>query len=295
MTIRPNIPHQIFIGAMQGEPSCAEDNVAYEVWPKLMVMVLLNGAQHFEMDGMRFDIDAGHAEDARPTVFILNVADFCSLRFFNESTVPLHKVMISAPRPWIETVLQTNPADMPKLKRFLAGHLNSFQFTPAEKTVKAAEQILNPPPVIDKELLMLHRRMNGMDILYAAFSTLLGRVDAEDEDGKTGYQARMSRQRQAERIRDHVLENIGRDLSINSIAAAIGSNASTIQRCFKDHFGMTLFEFIRKERLERARITLETEGISVSQAAYMVGYDNPASFATAFRKVYGVAPRHKRS
>lgn len=292
MNTRPNIPQQIFVGATQGTPSCTPDSNIYEVWPKLLVMVLLNGSQHFEMDGVRFDISAGDGETATPIVFMLNVADFCSLRFFNESSVPLNKVQISVPRPWIETLLNTNPEEMPKLKHFLDGHLNTFEFTPGEKITQAVAQMLNPPPSVERELQSLHRRSLGMDILYTACANLIAETGRGFEEKPS---QNIGKRRQAENIRHHILGSISQELTIAGIARALHSNASTIQRTFKDHYGMTVFHFIRNERLERARSALETQGMSVSQAAYMCGYENPASFATAFRKLYGITPKQLKS
>ena len=58
---------------------------------------------------------------------------------------------------------------------------------------------------------------------------------------------------------------------------------------------ITVSDFIRQERLETARAALERDGIPISQAAYLAGYSNPSSFTTAFKKAYGVTPKHRRA
>ena len=68
-----------------------------------------------------------------------------------------------------------------------------------------------------------------------------------------------------------------------------------MQRHFKEHFGLTIFEFIRQKRLESARWALESDGVPIAQAAYIAGYNNPSSFTTAFKKAYGVSPKYRRA
>ncbi|MBT3254644.1 MAG: response regulator [Candidatus Marinimicrobia bacterium] len=49
-------------------------------------------------------------------------------------------------------------------------------------------------------------------------------------------------------------------------------------------------DFIRTQRLKRAANLLEQHVATVTEIAYMVGFQNPAHFATSFKKQYGVSP-----
>ncbi|WP_081774628.1 helix-turn-helix domain-containing protein [Brevibacillus agri] len=42
--------------------------------------------------------------------------------------------------------------------------------------------------------------------------------------------------------------------------------------------------------MEKAKLLLERERISVSEAALLVGYSNFSHFASIFRKTYGINP-----
>jgi AraC-like DNA-binding protein len=44
-----------------------------------------------------------------------------------------------------------------------------------------------------------------------------------------------------------------------------------------------------------AREALVHQNLSVTEAAYVAGYSNPANFATAFRKYFGAAPSAYRA
>jgi len=49
-------------------------------------------------------------------------------------------------------------------------------------------------------------------------------------------------------------------------------------------------DFIRTQRLKRAASLLEQHAGNVTEVSYMVGYQNPANFATNFKKQYGISP-----
>ena len=287
--IKPEIPEHLFVGAMDGPASCTPDDNLYDVWPKFLIMVLLQGQQHFVMDGAHFRIDAGDESHHEPVVFMLNVAQACKLRFVNESTTALRKVMISAPLPWIDRLIRSQPTSMPKLRAFFSEHLATFRFTPSRHLAQVAEQILKPPASMAGELLTLHRNSHAFDIMCEACSVLV------QEDEAAPHQPTALSRRQSEKVRDYILAHVREELSLDRIARAVGISTSSIQRHFKDRFGITVSDFIRQERLESARAALESEGIPIAQAAYLAGYRNPSSFTTAFKKAYGVSPKHRRA
>ncbi|MBX9464769.1 MAG: AraC family transcriptional regulator [Aquamicrobium sp.] len=96
------------------------------------------------------------------------------------------------------------------------------------------------------------------------------------------------------RIKDFISAKLDKELTIDVIAREAGSSVSTVQRHFKEHFGVTISDFIRKQRLDMARAALARDGIPVSHAAHLAGYNNISSFTTAFRKAYGVTPKQVR-
>lgn len=286
--ITPNMPQHLFVGAMDGPSTCSPEDETYEVWPKFMVMVLLLGRQHFVMDGTDFHLDAGDLDDPKPTVFMLNIAKGCQLRFVNETSTPLRKVMISAPQPWVERLVHSQPTSMPRLRDFFCAHLAEFRFSPNMHLVEIAERIINPPAPMAGELLTLYKNTHAFDILCQACATLV-------TEGESRAQPAAFNRQQSERIRDYVLAHLHEDLSLSDIARAIGTSTSSVQRHFKDFFNMTVSDFIRNERLEIARDALERQGIPISQAAYLAGYNNPSSFTTAFKRRYGQSPKYYRA
>lgn len=75
------------------------------------------------------------------------------------------------------------------------------------------------------------------------------------------------------------------------LAHQVGLNDCTLKRQFRQVFGTTVFGYLHHYRMEQARILLMENRLSISMIARTVGYNNPCSFSTAFRKKFGVSPR----
>lgn len=281
------IPQDLFVGTIDGVTTCADDDCAYEIWPKFIVMILLQGAQHFIVDDVSFRIDAGAGESSNPVMFLLNIARFAKLRFVNDSSTTLRKVQISAPRPWIEKLRRTQDSGVPSLSGFFSRHLASHHCSPSRQIQILAEQLMAPPQTMKGEVLTLYRNSRALEIMCAACEALMAEDDASPRP------ALMTR-RQSERVRDFILDNLDSELTIEGIAREVGASVSSVQRHFKEHFGLTVFEFIRGKRLALARDALQREGVTIAQAAYAAGYAGPSHFTTAFKRAYGVAPKYVR-
>ncbi|MBB4845233.1 AraC-like DNA-binding protein [Paucibacter oligotrophus] len=77
--------------------------------------------------------------------------------------------------------------------------------------------------------------------------------------------------------------------SLADIALELGLHENTLQRHFRAAQGCSVFDYLRRRRLARAHALLR-QGASVAQAALEAAFENPANFATAFKKQYGVSP-----
>lgn len=77
---------------------------------------------------------------------------------------------------------------------------------------------------------------------------------------------------------------------MRDLAQQIGINATTLQTEFRLAYGVTVFGYVREQRLQLARALLRTQDLAVSQIAYRVGFSNAAAFATAYRRRFGHPP-----
>lgn len=92
-------------------------------------------------------------------------------------------------------------------------------------------------------------------------------------------------------VRDKLLSQLDNNHCLCDLARDAGISVSTLKSKFHAVMGQSVFAFLREQRLIRARQGLETEGWTVKQAAYYVGYQHPSNFSTAYRRKFGHSPR----
>ena len=74
------------------------------------------------------------------------------------------------------------------------------------------------------------------------------------------------------------------------LAQLVGIGHSTLSKRFRDLFGMTPFAYLTRHRMEQAESFLRQPDCTVAEVANRVGYANPAQFAAAFKRHFGIAP-----
>jgi len=91
-----------------------------------------------------------------------------------------------------------------------------------------------------------------------------------------------------------IKRDLGRRWTIAELAAAAGVGRRTFNSSFRSVYGVTAKDYITNQRLDAARDAMIHRGMSVAEAAFSVGYEHPANFATAFRRRFGHAPSKRR-
>ena len=110
-----------------------------------------------------------------------------------------------------------------------------------------------------------------------------------------GADAKLS-SRDVERIRqarEILVAAMSEPPSLDALAQQVGLNVRKLSSGFRCLYGTSVFGFLQEYRLEQAYQLISTGEMSVSQAAFHVGY-GPAHFATIFRKRFGVSPSRLR-
>lgn len=83
-------------------------------------------------------------------------------------------------------------------------------------------------------------------------------------------------------------------LHIEDIAASLGVGYSWFRQTFKNITGVAPMQYRNRLIMNRAKELLVTEEHSITELAYMLGFENAGQFATAFRKTEGISPRRFR-
>lgn len=79
-------------------------------------------------------------------------------------------------------------------------------------------------------------------------------------------------------------------LGIPRMAAVLGMSRSSLSAKCRTYFAMSPAQLFRKHRMERALELLTGTGMSVSEVAEFLGFENPFHFSRVFRRHYGRPP-----
>ncbi|PSN12605.1 AraC family transcriptional regulator [filamentous cyanobacterium CCT1] len=75
-----------------------------------------------------------------------------------------------------------------------------------------------------------------------------------------------------------------------ALAQQVGMSDRTLQKGFKAVFGVTPFAYLTQQRMQQAEQLLRQPNSTVAEVATTVGYANPAQFAAAFKRQFGISP-----
>ena len=85
------------------------------------------------------------------------------------------------------------------------------------------------------------------------------------------------------------------DLQVADVAGAVALSEYYFARLFKAAFSETLYQFVKRLRLDEARHRLLASNVAVTELGLQVGYSSLSSFIHAFRRRFGLSPAQYRT
>lgn len=74
------------------------------------------------------------------------------------------------------------------------------------------------------------------------------------------------------------------------LSRAVALNEFKLRRGFKEYFGITVYDYITRLRMEEARKLLLDYRLSISEVSSTVGFSHQNNFSIAFKKYFGIPP-----
>ena len=94
--------------------------------------------------------------------------------------------------------------------------------------------------------------------------------------------------------KEYIEKNLRKNLQVGDIAPAIGLSRTYLSRLFHQAEGITVQQYIQKERCRHAAQMLQYSDYSISQIAQYFGFSSQSYFGSCFQTWYGITPNAYR-
>ena len=217
----------------------------------------------------------------------LNATAFSSLMAeqFTRTTPHRQKcrhLVVTASREWLD---MDGPGGLTErtATSFFRSHLAHKQWDLSNRAVenvsRIAGQIAAP-----SALSRLYIESCAVELIAETIAALT------NTEGAADHRANVRAKAVFKRAREFIDQHLSGDISIGGIARSAGTSDSVLQRLFHEFEDQTVFEYIRRRRLELAFRALASDQMAIKEAAQLAGYRNASNFATAFKRQFGFAP-----
>lgn len=97
------------------------------------------------------------------------------------------------------------------------------------------------------------------------------------------------------RAREALDDDLHRNPPVRELARVVGAHPVSLSRAFRRHYGCTLTEYRRRERIRRAAASIAGTGASLTRIAHDAGYADHPHLCRDFRDVAGLSPSRFRT
>ena len=88
----------------------------------------------------------------------------------------------------------------------------------------------------------------------------------------------------------YINENMFENIQIDDIAQYVNMSISSFHKHFKNITSVSPLQYIKKQRLQKAKNLMLSENMDVSGASYYVGYQSVSQFSREYSSYFGVSP-----
>jgi AraC-like DNA-binding protein len=235
------------------------------------------------------DIDKDRSEQTATELSAMYLLSFLAdVGQFATAGTRLQTVRVVITREWLANYLKMDVLD-DVLQRYIAMKARSIHVREVDfesRTLLA--ELLAPPQDTPLEKTFLQNRV--MMILENFFGWLYQQMSV------TELQIRMSREEidQMLRVEEQLLANLGDPPTISQLAKEAAMSPSKLKKQFKDVFGLPVYEYFQKKRMQKARELLLEDRRSIKSVGTELGFSNLSNFSMAFRKEFGELPSEMR-
>ncbi len=129
----------------------------------------------------------------------------------------------------------------------------------------------------------------------AAKLTMLG-TKAQIEFTEKVRQAKNQRSQNVyiNKCKDYIAKNLRKDIKVSEIAPKLGISRAYLTHKFSEAEGITIQQYIMKERCEHAGNLLKYSDYPISLISEYFGFSSQSHFGASFKKIFGMTPNEYR-
>ena len=102
------------------------------------------------------------------------------------------------------------------------------------------------------------------------------------------------RERQLLPVLDYINDNLHQDITLAALANLLGMSQFHFSNQFKKAIGITPYQYLLQQRIERAKQLLKKSDRSITDIALMCGFNSHSHLSKQFRQLTGMTPKAYR-
>lgn len=205
--------------------------------------------------------------------------------FLSKKGTRVKSVDILFSKDWLEQFLEVESVgDM--IKKYLSLKMSAFYYEPLDMEYKRIlAEIIHTGVDPSFETLVIQNRV--MLLLERFFTRIYFKMSDMHFDVKLSNED-INRLKMIEKelVKDFSSEQPG----ISRLARLAAMSPSKLKNSFKEIFGLPVYQYYQKHRMNKAKAMLLSRKYSVRQVGIEVGYSNLSNFAKAFKKSFDQLP-----
>lgn len=223
--------------------------------------------------------------DAQPrSAACLTSSNFGSHFLYEKKGARIKSLKVKIGFDWLQDFVKQEPAGE-KLTRYLLQSDSVFSYEPMDKEYKLLlNEILYPD--CDERFRLMYLQNRVMLLIERFFANYIQRAETNITNNRLSN-GDIQRLKEAEK---ELVSDVTASPSIPILARKVGMSESKLKMCFKEMYGLSIFQYYQRYRMQLAKARLISKKYTIRQISEELGYDTITNFSKAFYKVFEQYP-----
>lgn len=140
-------------------------------------------------------------------------------------------------------------------------------------------------------LVYLIEKYAGRDVAIQIAKTYLIDIDRTSQSPFIIFAGqKLHADEQVKKAQEFIESNFQEKTGVDQLASMLALSRRSFERRFREATGNTIVEYIQRVKIEAAKKDFESNGKTVNEVMYEVGYTDAKGFRSVFKRVTGLSP-----